>query len=430
MEPSDVCARFHADPTRNPRSGRLITKDGPTYKELVKECGPPPLKGEIRQTVKKIPITRGAPVSLPKRKVLTAAQGGKEEEEEEEEEEREDTRPIYMEGAQVGTHFPPEIMELIARKTDPQTLRAMAMSAKGVSSRFTEETRAEAARRGRKKAHIHDVSLEEIHMLMNKLDLSPRKGDVNPNREISFNEKDAHLIRGRMVHDAKFLRLLAGPEDKFGDELYSDTSSDLHLYLQEPEYMKVLYEYLLKRDYRVGMLRGDIVSHDSEQDLVVDTNRLRPLVYNRQVDDEGFLPPDFKVITEFPIQYWSGEMNEIVWLDNSLKSRFKQTKMTLKNLKKIDPNIADYDQFESVIINPKKASEDELEEGKRVEIYTLEYSGKEYYLVVLIAYLEEEPFRLSEISFDTHFCFRLDNEAIDNIVVLDIGEVEIGLLQR
>lgn len=38
----DVCARFHADPTHNPRTGRMIKKDGPTYKELVKECGEPP----------------------------------------------------------------------------------------------------------------------------------------------------------------------------------------------------------------------------------------------------------------------------------------------------------------------------------------------------------------------------------------------------
>lgn len=38
----DVCKQFHADPTRNPRTGRKIEYGKGTYLALVAECGPPP----------------------------------------------------------------------------------------------------------------------------------------------------------------------------------------------------------------------------------------------------------------------------------------------------------------------------------------------------------------------------------------------------
>ena len=38
---ADLCSEFHTNPSINPRSGRRIEIGGPTYKALVKQCGPP-----------------------------------------------------------------------------------------------------------------------------------------------------------------------------------------------------------------------------------------------------------------------------------------------------------------------------------------------------------------------------------------------------
>jgi hypothetical protein len=44
---STICRDFHRTPSINPRTGRTIKENGPIYKNLVKECGPPPRSFDI-----------------------------------------------------------------------------------------------------------------------------------------------------------------------------------------------------------------------------------------------------------------------------------------------------------------------------------------------------------------------------------------------
>lgn len=69
---SEICQKWHRNPTINPRTGRRITINGPTYHRLLIECGPPP--PAILQQVSIVPPKIISPIThLPKREPVLPA---------------------------------------------------------------------------------------------------------------------------------------------------------------------------------------------------------------------------------------------------------------------------------------------------------------------------------------------------------------------
>lgn len=60
-----VCAAFHQHPTINPRTMRSIAVEGPTYKQLVKECGQPRSGTTTFVPISPRPTSTFIPITLP-----------------------------------------------------------------------------------------------------------------------------------------------------------------------------------------------------------------------------------------------------------------------------------------------------------------------------------------------------------------------------
>lgn len=58
MSYSNICEKFHSDPSTNPKTGCRIQHGKSTYNELVSLCGIPPSLQSTEQSVncKKIPL--------------------------------------------------------------------------------------------------------------------------------------------------------------------------------------------------------------------------------------------------------------------------------------------------------------------------------------------------------------------------------------
>lgn len=55
------CSKWHEQPLINPLTNRKIKKNGPTYKELERECGPPPRRSSPRRSPRRSSPRRSSP---------------------------------------------------------------------------------------------------------------------------------------------------------------------------------------------------------------------------------------------------------------------------------------------------------------------------------------------------------------------------------
>ncbi|CAH6418327.1 Hypothetical protein POVN_LOCUS102 [uncultured virus] len=85
-------------------------------------------------------------------------------------------------------------------------------------------------------------------------------------------------------------------------------------------YLKMVWQYLHNRGDTVR--RGDVLRHNFNEyrnnaTWIAETNRFVSLGFDVHIDEYGYVPPQFKVPSQFPICYWVDAIqhNRLVWFD-------------------------------------------------------------------------------------------------------------------
>lgn len=87
-----------------------------------------------------------------------------------------------------------------------------------------------------------------------------------------------------------------------------------------PLYLQFMKDYITIRDSQFGLIRGDLISNQgigyrNNGKFIYNGDKVTDLYH--KIDDNGSIPLEYKLITEFPLGYWCDkiEHNQYGWID-------------------------------------------------------------------------------------------------------------------